>query len=188
MNYYDDLENVLSYIAMSADFNGHRLVEKLRAHLPQGASLLELGMGAGKDFELLSEYYQAIGSDLSAVFVNLYQEKHPLAKIVSLDAHTLEFRGVVDGLYSNKVLHHLSRSQLKASIVRQHAILKVGGIAMHSFWSGSGEETHNGLLYAYYNEAELRFLFQSHFEIIEMARYNEMQAGDSIYVILRRIE
>ena len=61
-----------------------------------------------------------------------------------------------------------------------------GGIAMHSFWAGDKEDHHNGLLFVYYQEDHIRELVQPHFEIVEMKRYNEMEAGDSIYVILKR--
>ncbi len=187
MGFYDDLENVLDYIAMSESFDGRRLIARLHTYLREGASLLEVGMGAGKDLELLSRRYKAIGSDRSRVFLDLYCQKFPSAELLELDAANLELEETFDGIYSNKVLHHLSRTELMRSFVRQHAILNPGGIALHSFWAGVGQEEHNQLLYVYYEERDIRRLVESHFEILEMKRYNEMKVADSIYVVLRRL-
>lgn len=185
MSYYDELENVLSYIQMADGFDGSRLIQKLHTHLAPGSSILEIGMGAGKDYEILAESYDVTGSDSSEVFLELYQNKNPDARLMQLDAATLQTSQQFQGIYSNKVLQHLTRDELKESIVRQKEILVSGGIAMHSFWAGDKEEEHNGLLFLYYSEHQIRDLVESHFEILEMKRYNEMEAGDSIYVILR---
>ena len=52
MNYYDDEDNVRSYISMSEGYDGSMLIDRLKNHLPKGATLLELGMGPGH-FELI---------------------------------------------------------------------------------------------------------------------------------------
>ena len=185
MSYYDDLENVLNYRAMSEGFDGRRLIVKLERYLMSGASLLELGMGEGKDYEILSARYRVTGSDNSRVFLNLFREKDPSAELLNIDAAILDIDISYRAIYSNKVLQHLSRDEIRQSFSRQSVVLEPGGIAMHSFWAGTGEERHNGLLFGYYSEKEIREIVEPHFEILEMNRYNEMKAGDSIYCILR---
>ena len=90
MSYYDELENVLSYIQMADSFDGSRLIKKLHSHLVQGASVLEIGMGAGKDYDILAERFDVTGSDRSSVFLELYQAKNPDAQLMQLDAATLQ--------------------------------------------------------------------------------------------------
>ena len=65
MGYYDDAENVKEYVEMAEGFDGRELIDVLREYLAEGASVLELGMGPGKDLEMLSEHYRATGSDSS---------------------------------------------------------------------------------------------------------------------------
>ncbi len=143
-------------------------------------------MGAGKDLDILSNRYDVTGSDFSPIFLNFYQRRNPQTQLLQLDAATLKTQKHFQAIYSNKVLQHLTQEELTMSIARQYAVLVPGGIAMHSFWAGDKEEEHNGLLFRYYREQDIRNLVKSHFDVIEMNRYNEMEAGDSIYVILKK--
>ena len=72
MAYFDDKKNVLDYIKMSEGYDGRDLVQVLRRYLPEGSSLLELGMGPGKDLDLLRPHYRVTGSDNSQVFLDLW--------------------------------------------------------------------------------------------------------------------
>jgi hypothetical protein len=142
-------------------------------------------MGPGVDLDLLSQYYQVTGSDTSRVFLDRYRENHPGADLLLLDAETIETSGRFAGLYSNKVLHHLSSVQLQASFLRQQAVLLPGGIALHSFWLGDGEEFMEGLRFRCYSEDYLHALVEPNFTILESTRYNEFEAHDSLYLILK---
>ena len=72
MGYFDSEENVESYIKMVDGYDGAALVEVLTRHLPDGSTVLELGMGPGKDLQMLSKHFKATGSDSSMVFVDRY--------------------------------------------------------------------------------------------------------------------
>ncbi len=52
MNYFDDPANVESYIKMADGYDGRALIGILQKHLPPGSTVLELGMGPGKDLGL----------------------------------------------------------------------------------------------------------------------------------------
>ena len=73
MGYYDHPENVNEYIKMSREADGTWIIDQLKEHLPNGASLLELGIGPGKDLDMLKENYQVTGSDYAKPFINLYK-------------------------------------------------------------------------------------------------------------------
>jgi hypothetical protein len=73
MGYYHTAESVDKYIEMAEGYDGRALVEVLRKHLQPGATVLELGMGPGKDLDLLSESFQATGSDVSPLFLDRYR-------------------------------------------------------------------------------------------------------------------
>lgn len=188
-SYYDDPKNAESYIKMAEGYDGRELIDLLRLHLPEGASVLELGMGPGTDLEILSEYFQVTGSDRSSVFVERYRQKNPTADLLQLDAVTMEMprERRFDAIYSNKVLHHLTKDELEASLEGQTRILNPNGILMHAFWYGDKEEQMHGMRFTYYTEASLQALVPEAFELVALGRYAEMDEGDSLSIILKKV-
>ncbi len=186
MGFYDSEDNVKTYLAMADGYDGADLIAVLERYLPKGASVLELGMGPGKDLDLLRASYTVTGSDTSRVFLDRYRKQHPDADLLLLDAVRMDTNRTFDGIYSNKVLHHLTRAELEASLQRQHAVLNDAGLLLHSFWSGTGEEEMHGLRFAYYTEATLREILGEGFDVLALERYQEMGEGDSLYVLLRK--
>lgn len=186
MSYFDDPKNVESYIKMAEGYDGRDLIERLNAYLKPGSTVLELGMGPGVDFELLRGSYQVTGSDHSSVFVERYRQKDEDADLVVLDAVTMDIDRIFDCIYSNKVLHHLTRDELKTSFQRQAEVLNDHGILCHAFWYGDSEETHHGMRFTYYTEETLAGVIGDTYELLESKRYTEMEEDDSLLVILRK--
>ena len=60
MGYYDDPKNTQQYIEMAEGYDGRELIEALSRHLPAGATVLELGMGPGKDLDILKNSLCAV--------------------------------------------------------------------------------------------------------------------------------
>jgi SAM-dependent methyltransferase len=185
MSYYDDKENVEEYVKMAEGYDGREFIPVLRQYLPDGATVLELGMGPGKDVEILGEYFQVTGSDHSQIFVARYLETHPDADVVRLDACAMAIERTFDGIYSNKVLYHLTRDELRQSLKRQLALLNPGGILFHTMWAGEGAEDMKGLHFEYVTEASFADLLEDGV-IVEAARYAEMEPDDSIYFVVKR--
>jgi SAM-dependent methyltransferase len=188
--YFDDPKNVESYVDMAAGYDGRELIAVLRRHVPAGAAVLELGMGPGVDLDILAETYTVTGSDASSVFVDRYRSTHPKADLLQLDAVAMDLpQGKqFDAIYSNKVLHHLTRDDLALSLVAQTPALRPGGHMLHSFWAGEGEEQHHGMRFTYWTSESLREVVAQIDGLawVEDAVYEEMEAGDSLYVLLRR--
>lgn len=187
MGFYDTEGGIEAYIEMAQGYDGAQLIEALLEHLPEGSSILELGMGPGVDLDILARSYVATGSDYSQLFLDRYLETHPDADLLLLDAVRLVTDRRFDGVFSNKVLQHLSPEEVHVSLTAQAMLLNAGGIAMHSLWWGDkDDEWMEGLRFAYYTEAALTELIEgTGFEIIEMKRYSEMETDDSILVILK---
>lgn len=186
MDFFDDEKNVAEYVQMAEGYDGKEFIPILQAHLRENATVLELGMGPGKDLELLGEYFQVTGSDRSKIFLERFQSSHPDADLLCLDAANLETDRKFDCIYSNKVLHHLTKSQLQGSFERQVEILNPGGWLFHTFWFGDSEEDFSGLRFVYYTPDTLRKLIGKSFEEIEVKIYTEMDADDSFYILLRK--
>jgi trans-aconitate methyltransferase len=187
MNYFDDEANVEAYIRMAEGYDGRAFVEVLKDLLPKGAKVLELGMGPGVDLLLLEEAgFQVSGSDRSKVFLERFRAAHPEADLLQLDAVTLETGRKFDCIYSNKVLIHLSQGELRESFHRQADLLNPGGLLLHTFWYGEGEEEHDGLRTTYHTRETLTEALRDAFDIQAFARYAEIEPGDSFYIILKR--
>ncbi len=185
MSFFNDAGNVDKYLELAEGYDGRELIERLAEYLSPGSTVLELGMGPGKDLEMLAERYVATGSDLSLVFLERFRAAHPEADLIQLDAETLETDRRFDAIYSNKVLQHLTRDAMRRSLERQASLLEPGGIAMHALWYGDSEEEHEGLLFVGYTEETIVRVVPGPFEIAEVSRYTEMEDDDSLLVVLR---
>lgn len=185
MDDYDQPENSDDDIPID-DNAGTQLIQKLKTYLAPRASLLELGMGSGKDLNLLSQSYVATGSDYSQDLLDCYLRRFPKADLILLNALTLQTVRKFDCIYSNKVLYQLTPFELKKSLVQQHRILSDKGILMHSFWYGSHVEDFHDTICTYYTEQTLNEIISKRFELLEIQKYQEIRKGDSIYILLRK--
>ncbi|MGO1818662.1 MAG: class I SAM-dependent methyltransferase [Senegalia sp. (in: firmicutes)] len=186
MDYFDSISNAKEYIKMAEGIDGTYLVNIFKKHLKKDSSVLELGMGPGKDLDELKKCYKVVGSDKSKAFLDLYSEENKDIELLLLDAKTLKTDKKFDGIYSNKVLIHLDKEELKESINRQYNILNEGGLALHSFWKGNSEEIVEGLKFVYYEKGELLELFSKKFKVVDVDYYTEMEYEDSIYIIVKK--
>lgn len=186
-DYYEDEENVSKYIEFTPAHDGALLVDTLAARLEPGATVLEIGLGPGKDFKLLKQQFTVTGSDLSRVFLERYRKLDESADLLQLDARTLDTERTFDAVFSNKALIHLSADELQQSFARQHAILNDGGLIMHSFWYGDKTQEFDGLTLVQHNETDLAAMLEDRFEILALAQHAKMAEGDSIYVLARKL-
>lgn len=181
--YYKTKESTEEYIRLARDVSGKQLIEKLKKSLTPNSVLLEIGSGPGTDWKILNELYNVIGSDNSVDFLKHLIKEIPNGQFLELDAITLKTDKKFDGIYSNKVMHHLTDKELMDSVKRQYELLNSNGIICHSFWKGEGSEIFKGLFVNYHNESELEKVFKNYFEIISIEFYNEFEEDDSILLI-----
>ena len=187
MGYFDTKKGVREYTKRSEKWGGVKLIKILKKHLPKKSTLLEIGIGPGRDFDILKKFYTATGSDNSKIFLENYKKQNKKVDLLKLDAVTLRTAKRFDGIFTNKVLHHLTKRDLKKSIKRQREILNPDGIAFHSFWKGNKTEHMMGLRFIYYEIAQLKKIIGNHFEILEIKVFTEMKKNDSIYIVLKKV-
>ena len=184
--YYKTKRSVEEYIKLAKDVNGSELIEKLKEFLPSRSSLLEIGSGPGTDWQILQGDFEVVGSDNSREFLDHLISENPKGTFLELDAIDLLTDTKFDGIYSNKVLHHLKENELLNSISRQNDILNSKGIICHSFWKGKGSEVFKGLFVNYHTGSSLRSYFEKFFEILAIESYKEFEAEDSLLLIGRK--
>ncbi len=181
--YYKTKESVEEYIRLAKDFNGKQLIEKLEQVLAPESTLLEIGSGPGTDWRILDKSYRVTGSDSSIEFLNHLRNENPGRTFLELDATSLQTPEKFDGIYSNKVLHHLNDYELADSIKRQYEVLNTQGVICHSFWKGEGSEIFKGLFVKYHSEKSLKETFGPHFKILSIESYAEFEQGDSLLLL-----
>jgi cyclopropane fatty-acyl-phospholipid synthase-like methyltransferase len=181
--YYHTPESVKEYIAAAKGFNGANLIKELDKYISPKASVLELGSGPGKDWQLLSNKYNVTGSDFSAEFISYLKKSYSHGKFIPLNAATLDVMQQFDAIYSNKVLHHLSDTELDNSIKKQVQLLNENGVVCHSFWKGEGSEMFKGMFVNYHSVESLKLLFDRYFDLVTLSEYKEFEEDDSILVI-----
>ena len=185
MGFFDTEKGVEQYITMAEGYDDTELVKILQKYLPENSTVLELGIGPGKDMDIMKKSYAVTGSDNSQVFLDKYKEKHRDTDLLLLDAVTIQTDQKFDCIYSNKVLHHLTKENLAKSLQRQKEMLNPNGIIFHSFWKGNKVEEMEGLLFTYYEIGDLKKMIESIFDVLAMETYTEIEKDDSIYVVLR---
>lgn len=186
MGYYHTEESVAEYISVAEGYDGRELVDAVKRVLRSGSTVLELGMGPGKDLGILSESFQVTGSDNSEAFLERYRNTYPAADLMLLDAATMETDRRFDCIYSNKVLQHLTREELQESLRKQAEVLKSRGVSLHSLWYGDREEESSGLRFVSYTEESFSQAVGVEYDIVKAERYSEMDKDDSIYFVLRK--
>ena len=185
MAFFYTEQGMEQYIKMAEGYDGAELIKILQKYLPVNSTVLELGIGPGKDMGILKKTYRVTGSDNSQVFLDKYKEKHQDDDLLLLDAVTIQTDRKFDCIYSNKVLHHITDEDLVKSLQRQKEVLNLNGIVFHSFWKGNKVEEMEGLLFTYYEMDDLKEMIESDFEILALETYTEMEKDDSIYIALR---
>src|SRR3989304_3065006 len=126
----------------------------------------------------------------TARFSNLLEKNkknNKNADLLQLDAVTIRIDRKFGCIYSNKVLHHLTKAELKKSFARQKEVLNQNGIVFHCFWKGDKVEKKRGLLFMYYEIDVLKKIIGNNFDVMEIKAFTEMEKDDSIYVVLKKI-
>ena len=124
MTHFDQGDRAQEYIRMSEGYDGSELIQVLKKHMPSKSRVLELGMGPGKDLDILRQSYRVIGSDISQKFLDIYREKNKEVDLLFLDAVTIDTDQKFDCIYSNKVLIHLSDEQNSLLIVKGKSYIR----------------------------------------------------------------
>lgn len=189
MSYFEQAENVKSYIEMCKDYDGQDLISRLQPHLKSGAALLELGSGPGNDIELLQQHYQVTASDYSSEFVKHLKQRFERLNVLNCDANNLPTKQKYDCIYSNKVLHHLTPDELAKSLTQQFSLLNEGGILAHSFWMGAENFEMEGEIHYYHQKEALKAMLEQalpSLKYLEFYLYEEFEANDSAFVVVKK--
>lgn len=168
-----------------------KLINTLDEYLLDYSKILELGSGDGANLAKLSKNYRVVGSDLSRKNVQAIRQRHPEIHVKLLDIHEMKIEEDYDCIYSDKVLTHLTKEELKESIKKQGEHLKDEGIILMTLNYGEycQEEGQDGYLSVYYTEYDIHDLVPKTLQIDLIDSYideNKNNKKDSLLVILKK--
>ncbi len=189
VSFYMNEDNVETYKEALKGYDGSWLIKKLTEQLDRGKDILELGMGTGLDYESMTESYNVLGTDNSPVFIKQYKSKNPASNVMILDARDISLNRKFDCIYSNKVLHHLTKEDFIKSLSEQYDALNGDGIVFMTLWHG---KYNVELLFddtfriTYYEVKDIENIVLGKFNIIKIELYTEIDENDSMLVVLKK--
>lgn len=166
--------------------------------LPEGASILDLGCGSGRD----SAYFLSCGYDVTMLdasdeMCNL-ASIHTGQDVLHLSYENMDFDNVFDGIWACASLVHIPSDKIDDIIQKIIDALKVNGILYMSFHYGDFEGVRDGRYYTDYRTRTLKELIFHHanLELIDIVKSKDSQPSDSdavkeygwIYAIVRKTD
>jgi cyclopropane fatty-acyl-phospholipid synthase-like methyltransferase len=154
-----------------------RWLRKVTADLEPGATVLDLGCGAGDPADAaLAKDHRVVGVDISRVQLRLAHHSIPQATFIRADAGTVGFAAEsFDAVVSFYMLEHLPREEHRALIARIARWLRPGGHFLLSTEAGELEDTVGTWLsvpmfFSAYDPATVRSIIEAGgFDLLETA-------------------
>jgi SAM-dependent methyltransferase len=108
------------------------LLNEITSRLPENASILDAGCGAGIPItRILSELFQVTGVDFSETQIELAKRHVPNATFICQDMTSLDFpENTFDGICSYYAIIHIPRKYHQSLLANFHRMLKPGGFAL----------------------------------------------------------
>ncbi len=189
VTYFMNEDNVETYKTTLVGYDASWIIGKLSEHLDKGKDILELGMGTGLDYELMCENYNVLGTDSSPIFVEQYKTKNPYSNVMLLDAREIRLDKKFDCIFSNKVLHLLSKDDFIKSLGEQYNSLNDDGIIFMTLWHGEYNVYwlfDDTFRVTYYGVKDIENIVANQFNIVKIEMYTEIEDNDSLLVVLTK--
>jgi SAM-dependent methyltransferase len=154
--------NATTYAEATWKLSMGQQVSNFTARLPSGATVVDLGCGAGRDLKAFSDCgFFAVGLDISAPLASIAQQ-HSGCPVVIADLRYLPLASArFDGVWASASLLHLARNDIGQALAEIFRILKPDGVFFSSMKAGLGERAdEQGRWYSYYDVEQWRSLLE----------------------------
>lgn len=169
-------------------------LERFILLLPEGAAVLDLGCGSGRD----SLYMKEEGLDVTAMDAS--EELCELAQIhigqdvLLMRFEEIDFMEVFDGVWANASLLHVPSEEMDEVLDKIIKSMKTEGILYMSFKYGDFSGIRDGRYFKDYNTRELKELLGRHpsLELIEIYKNEDVREEKKmdrwIHVLARKLD
>ena len=160
IQYYN--QNATDFVENTRNVDFHVIQDEFLGKLPEGAAILDLGCGSGRDTKYFLEHgYQVNAIDGSAELCALASEYTGIPVRCLLFQEWNE-REAYDGIWACSSLLHLSYGELDDVLCRIENALKPQGILYMSFKHGVFEGERNGRYFLDFTEEKMDQLLKNH--------------------------
>ncbi len=138
--YYNQNADTFIEGTMQADMSS--LYEIFESYIPEGARILDLGFGSGRDtLHFIEKGHEVVSIDISEALVE--RAKKILPNVVRLlDFHDLDYVKEFDAIWACASMLHCTETSLQLVIERCIRAIKTSGILYMSFKRGDGLDIH----------------------------------------------
>ena len=156
LDYYE--RYAIPYYEQTIDLDLSEIMKRFVECLPEGAEVLDLGCGSGRDTKALGEYgFYVTPMDGSAKMCEL-AEIYTDQEVLHLTFEQMDFKEVFDGIWACASLVHVPGDEMRDIMRKVMEALKPGGVLYFSVYEGDRDGVYGGRYYCDYTEAELRRL------------------------------
>lgn len=184
-------ENYREYFEATAGIDPSEFLEPIASRLSLGATVLDIGCGAGRDLcWLTNRGFIATGFEFSPGLASLARDfsKRP---IIQADFSSYDFSQVqFDALLLIGALVHIHHSEFDSVFIRISQALRAGGLVNLSLKEGDGvKHSDDGRVFTLWRPARLESIFNEHgFAILNFSRFDSALTTGDVWLnyILRK--
>lgn len=175
IEYYN--KNSFEYFEQTVSLDLAVIMEPFISLLPDGASVLDVGCGSGRD----SAYLKSLGYDVTAMDGSNEMceiaSVHIGQDVLQLKFNEMDFVEVFDGVWANASLHHVSRSEMPYIMKKVIRSIKPGGVLYLALPYGSFEGMLDGRYITCYQTKELKEIINSfdELELIDIMKTQDVR-------------
>jgi len=179
-------QNADKYASAVQDYVSLDEIDHFKSLLFDGAKVLDLGCGSGRDSKILAEKGLKVeGIDLSEGLLEIARKNNPNLEFTHANMLDLPLEpNTYDGVWAHASLVHLeTESDTAKAISEIHRVLKADGLVHILVKAQSGNEktavvtdklSGHDRFFQYYTMDEIRkLLTNTGFEVIELEKYRE---------------
>jgi SAM-dependent methyltransferase len=170
--------HAVDYFEETVGLDMHNALDEFIEELPEGASILDLGCGSGRDSLYLIEHgFDVTAMDASEEMCDL-ASIHIGQEVLRLSFSELDFQEVFDGIWACESLLHLPGNEIEDILDKIVTGMKPGGILFMSFGYGYYEGLREGLFFKDYRTKMLKELIGKFddLEITEIKKYSDVRS------------